>query len=54
MDTFMKRKDEITSHNILFDEGLVSFKMALNAFSDLTDAEFIALMDGLKLSEPLR
>lgn len=50
----MKRKDEITKHNLLFDEGLVSFKMALNAFSDLTDDEFITRMDGLKLFEPLR
>lgn len=54
MEVYSKRKDQIFQHNHLFDEGLVTFKMGLNAFSDLTDDEFINLMDGMKLFEPLR
>lgn len=53
-EIFSKRKDEVSKHNQLFDEGLATFKMALNAFSDLTNEEFIDLMDGMKLFEPLR
>lgn len=54
MEVFSKRKDEISKHNQLFDEGLATFKMAMNAFSDLTNEEFINFMDGMKLFEPLR
>lgn len=54
METFLKRKDEIAEHNRLFDLGLATFKMALNKFSDLTDKEFHAHMDGFKLFEPHR
>lgn len=54
MDTYTKRKNEIDEHNRMFDSGLVTFKMALNAFSDLTDDEFFNRMDGFKLFEPDR
>lgn len=46
MRVFLKNKREIDEHNAQYDRGLTTFKMGLNKFSDLTNDEFNAQMNG--------
>ncbi|KAJ8665171.1 hypothetical protein QAD02_006833 [Eretmocerus hayati] len=52
MDIFLKNKQMIGQHNARYDEGLVSYKMGVNKFSDMLVEEFLATHTGLKKSPP--
>jgi len=43
MKIFMENKHKIAKHNQLYDQGLVSFKLSMNKFTDLLPHEFTAL-----------
>lgn len=47
---FLENKNKITEHNELFEKGLVTYKMGLNKYSDLTADEFRSRMNGYKMS----
>lgn len=48
MQIFLKNKRKVEEHNEKHSQGLVSFKMGVNKFSDLTSEEFNAQMKGLR------
>lgn len=48
MGIFLRHKDEVTKHNRLFNEGVVSYTMSLNAYSDLSHTEFVSQMNGAR------
>lgn len=48
MEIFLQNKHKIEEHNGKHSQGLVSFKMGVNKFSDLTHEEFNAQMKGLR------
>lgn len=50
MAVFLENKNKIAEHNELFDKGLVTYKMGLNKYSDLTADEFRSRMNGYKMS----
>lgn len=54
MAIFLEHRDEIIKHNQLYDKGLVSFNMILNAYSDLTTNEFSDRMNGLSFNDTYR
>ena len=44
MRIFLKHKAEIEEHNQMYDEGLVSYTVSLNSFSDVEHSDFVAVM----------
>ncbi|XP_055296470.1 procathepsin L-like isoform X2 [Sitodiplosis mosellana] len=48
MGIFLQNKNEVMRHNQLFNEGIVSFTMSLNAYSDLSHTEFVSQMNGVR------
>ncbi|XP_055297154.1 trophozoite cysteine proteinase-like [Sitodiplosis mosellana] len=48
MNIFLRTRKKIAEHNKLFDEGLVTYEMGLNEFSDMTFEEFSATYLGYK------
>lgn len=48
MDIYLQHKSEVTRHNELYRQGLVSFTMSLNAYSDLSHTEFVSQMNGAR------
>lgn len=48
MEIFLKNKHQIDEHNERHSNGMVSFKMGLNKFSDLSPDEFNAQMKGFR------
>lgn len=54
MAIFLEHRNEIIKHNQLYDKGLVSFNMILNAYSDLTTNEFSDRMNGLSFNDTYR
>lgn len=46
MNIFLQHKNEVAKHNQLFNEGLVSYTMSLNEYSDLSHTEFVSRMNG--------
>lgn len=51
MNIFLEHKKEIDKHNELYKNGLVSFKMDINKYSDLTSDQFAIHMNGLNFNE---
>lgn len=45
---YIENKNLIDQHNELYYDGFVSYELALNAYSDLTDREFSSQMKGHK------
>lgn len=43
MDIFLQNKKTINEHNERYGQGLTTYKMGTNKYSDLTDSEFKAL-----------
>lgn len=43
---FVDHKYNIEEHNQQFDNGIVSFKMGLNKYSDVKHEDFVARMNG--------
>lgn len=50
MAVFLENKNKIDEHNEQFEKGLVTYKMGLNKYSDLTADEFRSRMNGYKMS----
>lgn len=48
MGIFLKNKQRIDDHNERHSNGMASFKMGLNKFSDLSPDEFNARMKGFR------
>ncbi|XP_031627883.1 cathepsin L1-like [Contarinia nasturtii] len=48
MEIYLKHKQEIVKHNQLYDKGLASYTMSLNAYSDIPHMEFVSLMNGAR------
>lgn len=48
MRIYLEHKNRIAEHNQQYDRGLVSYRMGLNAYSDLSQQEFTNHMNGLK------
>lgn len=48
MNTYLDNRRRINEHNQLYDSGNVTFRMGLNEYSDLSDDEFSAQMNGAK------
>lgn len=48
MEIFLNNKHEVEKHNKKHANGLVTFKMGLNKYSDLTPEEFSAQMKGFR------
>ncbi|XP_055296471.1 procathepsin L-like [Sitodiplosis mosellana] len=44
MRIFLKHKDEVEKHNQMFNDGLVSYTMSLNSYSDVEHSDFAASM----------
>lgn len=44
MRTFLKHKAKVEEHNEKYNEGLVSYTMSLNSFSDIENSDFAAVM----------
>lgn len=53
MGIFLKHKEEIDKHNQLYNDGLVSYNMSLNAYSDQEYSEFSASMRETKYKRSL-
>lgn len=53
MEIFLKNKDKVEEHNENHSKGLVSYKMGLNQFSDLSPDEMSNRMKGLRPSDRL-
>lgn len=51
IEIFLKNKHKIEEHNEKHANGSVTFKMALNKFSDLTPDELKAQLNGIKASD---
>lgn len=51
MNIFLEHKKRIDEHNEKFEKGLVSFKMGINIYSDLTSEEFGSRMHGFKQTQ---
>lgn len=45
---FLDNLKEISDHNERFDKGLVSYRLNVNSYGDLTTDEFLRRMNGLK------
>lgn len=45
MDIFIQNEKKIAENNEKFAKGLISYKMAMNRYSDLTTEEFNAQMN---------
>ncbi|XP_031628991.1 cathepsin L1-like [Contarinia nasturtii] len=50
LQIFLENKLKIIKHNLRFEEGLTTYKMGLNKYSDLSHKEFVFQMNGLKES----
>ncbi|XP_055296468.1 procathepsin L-like [Sitodiplosis mosellana] len=48
MNIFLQHRKKIAEHNKRFDEGLVTYEMGLNGFSDMTFEEFSGIYLGYK------
>lgn len=48
MSQYLEQRDRIAEHNQRYERGLVSYRMGLNAYSDLSQEEFTYHMNGLK------
>lgn len=44
MRIFLKHKAEIEKNNQMYNDGLVSYTMSLNSFSDVEHSDFVAVM----------
>lgn len=51
---FIENKKLIADKNQLYEEGKVSYKLAMNKYGDLSNHEFVALMTGFNSSALLR
>lgn len=47
---YVENSKKVREHNQRFDRGEVTYRLALNKYSDLTNEEFISLLTGLKTS----
>ncbi|XP_055297157.1 procathepsin L-like [Sitodiplosis mosellana] len=54
MEVFSENKRTINEHNDLYAKGLVSYKMDINQYSDLTSEEFVRRMNGVKPPDMLQ
>lgn len=43
---FIDQKHHVDAHNLHYNNGVASFKMGLNKFSDLTHDEFVGMVHG--------
>lgn len=50
--TWLSNKMIVKDHNRNFEQGKVSYKMAVNRFSDMTSTELKKMYTGLKMEEP--
>lgn len=47
MAIFFENLKEISEHNDLFDKGVVTYRLNVNSYGDLTNEEFLRKMNGL-------
>ncbi|XP_058793221.1 cathepsin L-like [Phymastichus coffea] len=47
---FMEHKQKIAEHNAMFEQGLVTYKLGLNKYSDMIHHEFVRTMNGFNKS----
>ncbi|KAL3285480.1 hypothetical protein HHI36_000012 [Cryptolaemus montrouzieri] len=47
---FKENLQKIENHNVLFDQGIVTYKMGVTKFADLTKEEFLLYVNKFKLS----
>ncbi|XP_058793261.1 cathepsin L-like [Phymastichus coffea] len=47
---FMENKQKIAEHNAMFEQGLVTYKLGFNEYSDMTHHEFVRTMNGFNKS----
>lgn len=50
MSIYLENRANVQRHNLLFDRGVVTFRMGMNEYSDLSHEEFQTQMYGLKRS----
>lgn len=48
MEIFLRNKGKVDKHNQLYHDGLASYRMTLNAYSDLQNNEFRTRMGEYK------
>jgi len=54
MKIFMENKNKIARHNQLYQQGHVTYKLALNVFGDLLHHEFVHRMNGFNRTTALK
>lgn len=47
MNIYLQNRDTINQHNMRYQRGQTTYRMALNKYSDLTHEEYITQMTGL-------
>lgn len=48
MRIFLKNRDKVWKHNQQFNEGIVSYSMSLNNYSDMDHSDFASSMQEMK------
>lgn len=48
MVIWLEHKHKIEEHNQQYENGIVSFRMDLNKYSDMKHDEFVSRMNGVK------
>lgn len=48
MNTYFEQRNRIAEHNQRYDRGQVTYRMGLNAYSDMTQEEFVDHMNGAR------
>ncbi|CAB0032288.1 unnamed protein product [Trichogramma brassicae] len=52
MKIFMENKHKIAKHNAKYEQGLVSYKLKLNKYSDMLHHEFVNTLNGFNKTKP--